>query len=229
MGNTTGNAVGETATETVSDSQRRRGPRVDVDVPTVLLDVAEELFGTNGVDNVSMRSVAREAGVAPAALTHHFPTKRALTEAVVLRRGRAVGDAVRLRLTSLRERAELSTRDLVEAVLFPFVDEVNRDPVSGVRWLRIVITLALNGDEIIGAEVTGEGEIADLFLTAALAVPALDEKAVELRAPIAMFSMLTALAAADLGGYGRPVGPAGLDPEFVEQLALFTSCGLQAE
>jgi len=36
------------------------------------------------------------------------------------------------------------------------------------------------------------------------------------------------LATADLGGYGRPVGPQGLDPEFVEQLTVFTSSGLEA-
>jgi AcrR family transcriptional regulator len=216
----------------VSEIQRRRGPRVDIDVPELLLDTAEELFGTIGVDNVSLRSIAREAGVAPAALTHHFPSKRALVEAVVMRRGRELGDDVRRRLHALQSWPEVSCRDLVDAVLVPFVDEINREPESGVRWLRIVITLALNGDEVIGIAIAdqgaGLGDIATLFVTAASAVPHLDDAAVELRAPIAMFSMLTALAAADLGGYGRPVGPAGLDPEYVEQLALFTSSGLQA-
>ncbi|MCZ4497580.1 MAG: TetR family transcriptional regulator [Marmoricola sp.] len=214
------------------ETQRRRGPRVDVDVPVVLLDTAEELFGTDGVDNVSMRSVAREAGVAPAALTHHFPNKRALVEAVVMRRGRALGDEVRSRLHGLQSTSEVSCRDLVDAVLVPFVDEINSEPESGVRWLRIVITLALNGDEVIGVAIAdqgaGIGDIATLFIAAASRVPHLDEAAVELRAPIAMFSMLTALAAADLGGYGRPTGPDGLDPEYVEQLALFTSSGLRA-
>ncbi len=216
--------------ETVNDTQRRRGPRVDVDVPSVLLDTAEELFGVNGVDNVSMRSVAREAGVAPAALTHHFPTKRALTEAVVHRRGGRVGAGVRTRLAALNGRTPLTTRDLVDAVLTPFVEEINRDPANGVRWLRIVMTLALQGDDIIAAEVAGEGvdDIADLFIAAASAVPAMNGGAVELRSPIAMFSMLTSLAAADLGGYGRPVSASGLDPEFVEQLAVFTSSGLAA-
>lgn len=211
--------------------QRRRGPRVDVDVPAVLLDTAEELFGIEGVDNVSMRSVAREAGVAPAALTHHFPTKRALIEAVVHRRGGRVGAGVRTRLAALETSASLTTRDLVDAVLTPFVEEINRDPANGVRWLRIVMTLALQGDDIIAAEVAGEGvdDIAVLFIAAAGAVPAMNAGgAVELRSPIAMFSMLTSLAAADLGGYGRPIGPAGLDPEFVEQLAVFTSSGLAA-
>ncbi len=216
----------------MTEIQRRRGPRVDVDVPELLLDSAEELFGTDGVDNVSLRSIARDAGVAPAALTHHFPSKRALVEAVVMRRGRDLGDEVRRRLHDLQSQAEVSCRDLVDAVLVPFVDEINREPESGVRWLRIVITLALNGDEVIAVAIAdqgaGTGDIATLFITAASQVPALDEAAVELRAPIAMFSMLTALAAADLGGYGRPIGPSGLDPEYVEQLALFTSSGLQA-
>lgn len=219
-------------TAAVGEGQRRRGPRVDVDVPVALLDAAEELFGADGVDNVSMRSVAREAGVAPAALTHHFPNKRALVEAVVMRRGRQVGDDVRRRLHDLQSVDAVTPRDLVDAVLIPFVDEINSEPESGVRWLRIVITLALQGDDVItfaiGDQGEGFGDIATLFITAASAVPDLDAAAVELRAPIAMFSMLTALAAADLGGYGRPIGPEGLDPEFVEQLALFTSSGFSA-
>ena len=41
-----------------------------------------------------------------------------------------------------------------------------------------------------------------------------------------MFSMLAALAGADLPAYGQPLGPDGLDPAFVEQLAVFTSAGL---
>lgn len=213
----------------MSETGRRRGPRSDVDVPVVLLDTAEELFGTAGVDNVSMRSVAREAGVAPAAVTHHFPSKRALVEAVVHRRGGRVGDGVRARLAALAERDDLVTRDLVEAVLVPFVEEINTDPTDGISWLKIVITLALNGDDIIAAEIVGDdGDIAELFIAAATKVPGMYPGVGELRAPIAMFSMLTALATADLGGYGRPVGPEGLDPEFVEQLTVFTASGLGA-
>jgi AcrR family transcriptional regulator len=216
----------------VTEPQRRRGPRVDVDVPTALVDAAEVLFGSEGVDNVSMRSVAREAGVAPAALTHHFSSKHHLVEAVVMRRGRELGDDVRRRLHDLQAADVVTTRDLVDSVLVPFVEEINREPESGVRWVRTVITLALNGDDVINLAIAdqgqGFGDIATLFITAASKVEDLDESAVELRAPIAMFSMLTALATADLGGYGRPIGPTGLDPEYVEQLARFTSSGLRA-
>src|SRR5688572_25447298 len=70
---------------------RRPGPRSDVDVPTALVDAAEQLFGSASVDAVSLRAVARAAGVAPAALTHYFPDKTALVEAVLRRRADPVG------------------------------------------------------------------------------------------------------------------------------------------
>jgi AcrR family transcriptional regulator len=212
----------------MSASPRRRGPRVDVDVREALLDTAEELFGTAGVDVVSLRAVARAAGVAPAALSHHFPSKRALVEAVVLRRARPVGDDVRRRLGELQDRSDLSARDLVEAVLIPFVDELDREPVRAVRWLKILVTLALNEDEIVMRELVHQVDVTALFQGAAALVPGLADRVLGQRAGIAMFSMLTALAGADLGGYGRPIGPDGLDPAYVEQLAAFTSGGLEA-
>ena len=194
----------------------------------MLLDTAEELFGTAGVDVVSLRAVARAAGVAPAALTHHFPSKRALVEAVVLRRGRPVGDQVRRRLGDLQGRDDLTARDLVDAVLVPFADELNREPTRAVRWLKILVTLALNEDEIVTKELVNEVDVTALFLGAAASVPSLRDTVLGQRAGIAMFSMLTALAGADLGGYGRPIGPDGLDPAYVEELAVFTSGGLEA-
>jgi len=212
----------------VNATPRRRGPRVDVDVREALLDTAEELFGTAGVEVVSLRAVARAAGVAPAALTHHFPSKRALVEAVVLRRARPVGDGVRSRLGALLGRGDLTARDLVDAVLVPFVAELDREPVRAVRWMKILVTLALNEDEIVMKELVHDVDVTALFQGAVAAVPGLGDAVVGQRAGIAMFSMLTALAGADLGGYGRPIGPDGLDPAYVEQLAVFTSGGLEA-
>jgi AcrR family transcriptional regulator len=197
-------------------------------VREALLDTAEELFGTAGVEVVSLRAVAREAGVAPAALTHHFPSKRALVEAVVLRRARPVGDGVRAGLAALQGRDDVTARDLVDAVLMPFVEELDREPVGAVRWLKILVTLALNEDEIVMKELVNEVDVTALFVGAAASTPGLRDSVVGQRAGIAMFSMLTALAGSDLGGYGRPIGPDGLDPAYVEQLATFTSGGLEA-
>jgi hypothetical protein len=135
---------------------------------------------------------------------------------------------VRDRLCELQGRGDLTARDLVEAVLLPFVDELDREPVRAVRWLKILVTLALNEDEIVMRELVGQVDVTALFLGAAASVPGLGDTVAGQRAGIAMFSMLTALAGADLGGYGRPIGPGGLDPAYVEQLALFTAGGLEA-
>ena len=113
-------------------------------------------------------------------------------------------------------------------MLIPFVEELDREPVRAVRWLKILVTLALNEDEIVTRELVNEVDVTELFLSAAATAPRLRDVMVGQRAGIAMFSMLTALAGADLGGYGRPIGPAGLDPAYVEQLAVFTSGGLEA-
>jgi hypothetical protein len=42
-----------------------------------------------------------------------------------------------------------------------------------------------------------------------------------------MYSMITMLAGADRAAYGHPLGPDGLDPEWVEQVIIFTTAGLQ--
>jgi AcrR family transcriptional regulator len=52
-----------------------------------ILDVALELFADKGFFGVSIRDVARGAGVSVSAIYHHFPNKEALFEAVVLDRG----------------------------------------------------------------------------------------------------------------------------------------------
>src|SRR5215213_5630624 len=49
-----------------------------------ILDVAEEVFGTGG-ESASTEEVARLAGVGIATIFRHFPTKRALLEAVLVK------------------------------------------------------------------------------------------------------------------------------------------------
>ena len=122
----------------------RPGPRTDVDVPTALVDAAEVLFGTTSVDAVSLRAVAREAGVAPAALTHYFPDKTALVGAVLRRRADPIGAEVRERLIALVEAEEDPTpRDLVECVAMPFVAMLDAEPVAGLAWMRLFTALGL--------------------------------------------------------------------------------------
>ena len=52
-----------------------------------LLDVAESLFLSQGIDQVSLRAIAREAGQKnPSALQYHFGNREGLIKAIVARR-----------------------------------------------------------------------------------------------------------------------------------------------
>ncbi len=207
---------------------RRSGPRTDVDVRPLILDRAEELFADATPEAVSIRAVARAAGVAPAAVPYHFANKRGLLLAVVRRRSNPLVANILANLTDLHNAAQPPTlRTITEAVLLPHVAILDEDPVAGLRWMKVYVRLVLDQDPIWQEMVGAESGIAPLFLdVAADALPTLDRSEGLRRAAIAMFSMLTALAATDLAAYGTPLGPDGLDPHFVEQLVVFTSSGL---
>ena len=128
-------------------SPRSRGPRSDVDVRELILDVTEAMAGETNPDAVSMRAIAREANVAPRALSYHFATKRSLLEAVVRRRSGVISEQILERLDALGNRpGEVSVRAVVEAVLVPIVDLIEREPVGGVRWMRVFSTLSRGDD-----------------------------------------------------------------------------------
>lgn len=211
------------------ESRRRPGPRGDIDVRTLLIDTAEELFGLTSVDAVSLRGIARAAEVAPAALTHHFTSKEALVAAVIRRRSGPLGATLRERLQDLRDQPDAPTAgDLVGAILPPVANLLESEPRGGLYWLKTLNSLALRGSGIWATELSGDNGVPELFLAvAARALPELSEMERRQRAVIAMFSMLAALAGADLPGYGSPLGAYGVDQDFLRQLAIFTSAGLQ--
>jgi AcrR family transcriptional regulator len=214
----------------VQETRRRPGPRSDVDVPVRLVDVAERLFAETSFDAVSLRAVAREAGVAPAAVRHHFATKQDLLNAVLDRRAEGMASQIAGQLTELRDRRRRPTaRELVDVVLRPFVAVLDGDPVGGLRWMKIFTALAVTEDEAWLRLLATEPTIVEAFMGVATRVlPDVSEADLARRASIAMYGMLVVLAGADLAGYGRPLAAGGLDPAFVEQLAVFTSAGIKA-
>jgi AcrR family transcriptional regulator len=64
-----------------------KAPRTDelLTVPDRLLNAAESVVARDGVANLTLETVAREAGVSKGGLLYHFPTKSALIHAIVER------------------------------------------------------------------------------------------------------------------------------------------------
>lgn len=212
----------------VTSAPSRRGPRTDIDTRALIIDTAERMFGDATIDAISMRAIAREAGLGTRAVTYHFPAKRDLVAAVLYRRLPIVAQATSEGLVALTEQRTAPTlREVVEAILNPYVDMLREEPREVLRWIKVFNQLALTEDRIWTDEHGVDPSFTDLFLAAvARALPDIYDEKIQRRAAIAMYSMITMLASADRAAYGHPLGPRGLDPEWVEQLAIFTTAGL---
>jgi AcrR family transcriptional regulator len=127
-----------------------------------LIDAAAELFAAHGVDGVSIRSINAAAGLAAASVHYHFGSKDQLLEAVLEREGQAVHAEISGRADRLLARqARLTTRQLVEILAKPYLNLIEREPVRGVQWLKIVAQLITAGDsrvdqDLVAASVSGK-------------------------------------------------------------------------
>jgi AcrR family transcriptional regulator len=72
-----------------------------------LVDVATDLFATEGYDRTSIEAVMRAAGVSKGALYHHFPGKDALFEAVLDRTTERIDAALVAAAASLTSAVDL--------------------------------------------------------------------------------------------------------------------------
>lgn len=211
----------------------RPGPRTDLDVRAVLVATAERMFGSDGIGAVSLRAIGREAGVSSAGVLYHFPTKDLLVAAVMRSRGEDLGRQVRANFNALLEmEGAVTTRQVVDAILVPMVELINADPEPGLHWFKVLTQLAQANDEIWVEDVRQAPDLNVLFHDVTIrALPDIETEDVRRRLGIAMFSMFSSLASADLGGLGADprFGPAGLDPRFVEQLARFTAAGIATD
>ena len=82
------------------------------DTKAKILDTAENLFGVNGFESVSLRDITSHARVNLAAVNYHFQTKDHLIDAVIARRIEPV-NARRLELLE-REEAGHDQHDEAE-------------------------------------------------------------------------------------------------------------------
>ena len=85
-----------------------------------ILDVAEELFGEQGIDRVSIRDITAKAKANLAAVNYHFGSKEDLIAAVFERRVVPVNEA-RLAALDVVERAAGNKSPKLEAILEAFI------------------------------------------------------------------------------------------------------------
>jgi AcrR family transcriptional regulator len=161
-----------------------------------LMDAAEELFASRGVEAVSVRSVNAAAGLAAASVHYHFGDKDGLLRKVIARRG---GDVVSrqaellgdLEAADRRPDPEVAVRVLAE----PLFELLRREPVGGARWLAIVAGLVASDDERVYRIGFGPGSVQERINAAvAAAFPDEDREVVAARWLMASTSLLQLIA-----------------------------------
>ena len=137
-------------THALLTKHRRRPGRPmhdSADTREALLDAAEEMFSAFGVEGASMRAISTAAGLTHAAVNYHYPTKERLLDAVLRRRGEEVSRRFGELLRELEESGRKPVaQELIRAIMIPHVELLRRDPVGGLRWLRIEARLMLGQD-----------------------------------------------------------------------------------
>jgi AcrR family transcriptional regulator len=105
-----------------------------------VVDVALDLFATQGYDATSIEAVMRAAGVSKGALYHHFPGKDALFEAVLDRIGGRIEAALREAAVGVRAPADLlriGCRTYIRLAVDPVVQQIMLiDAPAVLGWQR---------------------------------------------------------------------------------------------
>src|SRR5882757_1467965 len=127
-----------------------------------ILDTAELLFSTHGFEAVSQRDVADKAVIRIGLVTHHYPSKRSLFDAVA---GRRAVELNRQRYERLEAITEPTVGNILDAFFVPLIDLVDHGGPGRVAYTRLISKLVYS-DIGIAADSRYYKEIVHRFLAA---------------------------------------------------------------
>jgi AcrR family transcriptional regulator len=109
------------------------------DTRSRILDVAEELFGEQGFDRVSIRDITKKAQVNLAAINYHFGSKEDLIAAVFERRVVPVNEARLAALNAVERSAKKKPKleGILEAFIRPTVQCSFGTPKGGKAFSKL--------------------------------------------------------------------------------------------
>jgi AcrR family transcriptional regulator len=105
-----------------------------------LLDAAERLFATRGIDAASVRDITDAAGANLAAVNYHFGSKHELIVAIVQRRADQLGQRRSELLDELEDAGAIDLRSVIRAMVLPTAELVAADP-SGRFYVSFLAAL----------------------------------------------------------------------------------------
>jgi AcrR family transcriptional regulator len=107
-----------------------------------ILDAAEELFGEQTFDTVSLRDITNRAKVTLALASYHFGTKDNLFSAVVSRRAHLLNQMRRERLQALEASGKLTVEALLDAFMQPLFVQTQKGDDGWRAYVQVISKLA---------------------------------------------------------------------------------------
>jgi len=111
-----------------------------------ILDTAERLFASKGIDAVSLRQINASAGVSPSVLHYHFGGRDELIEALLERRLPAIGEQRALMLDQLQKQPSL--RELMAVTLKPLARLAFEGNKAEQRFVKVLARLHLERNAV---------------------------------------------------------------------------------
>lgn len=161
-------------------SARRKMPLPKADRRTAILDAAEAEFSAHGFDGVTLRTIAKRAGVDLALPNYYFGPKKQLFDAVFIRRAEIVNqwreDALKAAIESAKPRPPT-----VEAIIRAYLEPMLTGPhLEDQGWKNYYALVAyVNNSPGWGGRLMAEhfDPLIRQFLDALrLSLPGMDEK-----------------------------------------------------
>ena len=102
-----------------------------------LVDTAERLFAEQGVEQVTLVDVSREAGQKNRnAAQYHFGDRVGLINAVLDKHSQIIAEQRKTLLDQLEQQEEITLRELIEAQVLPIANHVKSHP-NGLTYLML--------------------------------------------------------------------------------------------
>ena len=144
-GHSTGSAS-LAAAPSVASAMSRRAEK-SLETRTRILDSAEELFSTRGVDGVTLRDIAHLADVDTALLHYYFDSKRGIFEAVLGRRAAILQYEIGQSLSQYEsENPSVTIEGVVGAYLHPIFRLVRTGGIEWRNYCSLVVQLGNHGE-----------------------------------------------------------------------------------
>ncbi len=113
-----------------------------------LVDTAERLFAMEGVEQVKLVDVSREAGQKNRnAAQYHFGDRAGLINAVLDKHSNIIAQQRRAMLDQLEQQKETNLRELIEAQVLPIANHVRSHP-NGLTYLMLNRQLINSGEHV---------------------------------------------------------------------------------